>query len=229
MVHIRLTPDVHDALRAVAAERSISLQQLAEDALRDALGRATVPAEAGIGSAYADRRDPRLMQRLRGLLATTRSVDLAGVTLLDFLSEEGWAYGPLSSALGAGALPARIAIQDRDGLAARARLALTYGIAETDEQALKASPKYLQLEYAEKLLELLAPSAPVQRARASMPPTWRWLLLTDDAVLAEPHTPRIRDGEPVSSGLMPVFEFRGDSPAAERLREHFADLWQTAR
>jgi hypothetical protein len=228
MLHIRLPRGLHDSLRAIAAEEGVSIQRLAEKAISDALTRATVPAEAGLLRTYVDRRDDRLRARLSELLAATERVDLAGLTLLDFLTDDGWGHNALRAAVVDRGVLARVAIQDRLSRAAGLRFASTYGLAADDEDALGATTKFLQLEYACKLLDALGSVAPCLNARQyAMPPTFRWLLVADSAVLAEPHVPRVRAGDLVSRALMPVFEFAPDSPAGDRLREHFDSLWRS--
>ncbi len=228
MLHIRLPHAIHVELRALAASRGVPLQRLAEGALRDALAAATVPSEAGLGAVFPDRHDKRLATRVDELLAVAPRFDLAGVTLLDFLSEEGWGHPPVSEALLERGCRARLAIADRDALATRVRFATTYGFSADDDEALRGCAKYLQLEYAEKLLAAFAATEDVEAGRYSLAPSWRWILLSEDAVLAEPHLPRLRDEHPVSTALMPVFEFHPASPAGERLREHFENLWRRA-
>jgi predicted transcriptional regulator len=227
MLHIRLPGELHRELRELAASRGEPLQRVAERALRDALAGATVPSEAGLTAAFRNRRDGRLAERLDELLAGGSRIDLAGLTLLDFLAEDGWGNQPLSAALGRG-VPARLAIVDREAPATRARLATTYGFSVTDDAALRSCAKYVQLEYAEKLLDALAAGTEVEARRHSLAPSWRWLLRCGEAVLAEAHLPRLRTGCAVSTALMPVFEFDPGSPAAERLREHFETLWYSA-
>lgn len=227
MLHIRLPYELHGELRELAASRGEALQRLAERALRDALAEATVPAEAGLAAAFPDRRDGRLAERVDELLADGSRVDLAGLTLLDFLAEDGWGHQSLAAALGRGA-PARLSIVDRDAAATRARLATTYGFSVADDKALHGCAKYVQLEYAEKLLDAFVAGTEAEVRRHPLAPSWRWLLCCGEAVLAEPHLPRMRTGRAVSTALMPVFEFDPGSPAAERLREHFETLWHSA-
>jgi hypothetical protein len=216
--------DVHDALRERASQRGSTLQQVAEEALTYAARNTQTAESSQVARVWDDRYSPGLAASLEQLLERSSKALLVGLTLLDFLSDEGWASGVLHTHARSGN-PLRLAIQDSNSAPAHERLARAQGLSP-DDPAIATTPKHIQLDYAGQLLEALDRRYPSVRVRRyGGQPVWRWLLVADDVAVGEPHTPRRHDKQRLAGGLMPVLELAEGSPASARLLEHAEDLW----
>jgi hypothetical protein len=229
LVHLRVPASVHRALKTQALDQGRSLQSVAVNALQASLDESILDPAVGLLRVYPSRFVPELEDDLAASFGRADHADLLGITLLDFLSDEGWARAAFQNTLPRLADKTRLLIENRNSPVTAFKIGTALGFDPNDESSLKASAKYLELEHAERLIGALRERHPRLRAgRYAGYPVVRWLAANDDALFVEPHCYRAHVGRTISPAHLPVFVFHARSEAADRYREHVESIWNAA-
>jgi len=228
LVHIRVSSELHSALRSAAAKAGGTLQETAVRALRAGLHPPPVQGARGLTAVYSSRFSDDLHQALATALAATPEPSLYGIYLLDFLAEDGWGHFALSHCMRNSAQTVRILVQDPESPCAHWRQILAAddphsgGIPPSaDEKRRKAR------EVRTRVQELRAQGCAISARKYPHYPIARWFVVSEQRLFLEPHCPRLQISplRQEAAGL-PVYEFQTADPAAGRYLGYYEAVWR---
>lgn len=218
LIHVRVPIELHAELKATASSAGLSLQNIAERRLRT---NSVDTDSLGLQATYSSRYSDNFHLELASHIKEAQHIRLYGVTLLDFLTGDGWGAEVLSVAPTSATL--QILLQDPQSR--QTELKINSQIHE--EQQYNVTRKYLDLAHGVETASALASRRRHTEVKlCTFYPILRWMVMTESAVYFEPHCPRIyRDQEFVGENL-PIFKFAVKSSVWLRYLEHFNSIWE---
>lgn len=228
IIHIRLPENLHALLKDETKANGNTMQKYVVDAIEKSLLNKRIENDRLVKGVYQSRFSSDLLVSIQREIANATFVNLIGLNLLDFLSDDGWGNECLNTLLQSQNVKTKILILDKDSSSFNWRLSMEYEIEQHDDrnEQISCNPKYLKSREAEyHLQEIIKLNDNIKVKKYSAYPLFRWMLQVNNSMFVEHHCYRKDIGADRCTQKLPVFFFDFESASAKRYSEHFNTVW----